>query len=84
MQIAECTMKFGEAQKKLEAEGHEVINPLQVVNDWKCSWDVAMRKCIAAMMECEAVYVLNNYSESRGARLEIEIAGALRMKIRFQ
>lgn len=84
MHIAECTMLFGAAQKKIEAGGHEAINPLQVVNDWHCPWPLAMRKCLAAMLECDEVYVLQNWKQSTGAQLEVQIARALTLPVTFE
>lgn len=75
--ISECTMKFGAAQKQIEAAGHEAVNPLAVVNDWHCTWQDAMRKCIAALTECDAIYPLPCALNSRGAQIELELARKL-------
>jgi hypothetical protein len=75
--IAECTMKFGMAQKAIEDLGHEAINPLSVVNDWHTTWKAAMRKCIAALMEADAIYLLPCSKHSKGAKMEMELAAAL-------
>ena len=34
--IADCTLKFGTAQKEIETLGFEAVNPIAVVNDWHC------------------------------------------------
>jgi hypothetical protein len=75
--IHECTMKFGEAQKRIEAKGHVAINPLAEVNDWKMPWKEAMKICIASMMKCDAVYFMPCYKDSKGAMLEHHIARAI-------
>jgi hypothetical protein len=72
--IVEVTHKFGQAQVDLEAKGFTVINPLAVVNDWHCPWPIAMRKCIAAMMTADAVLALPDWSASKGATVEVELA----------
>lgn len=51
--LAECTMKFGEAQKHIEALGFMAVNPLEVVNDFHTTWENAMKKCIKALMDCD-------------------------------
>lgn len=75
--IADVTMKFGEAQRILKESGFEPINPLQVVNDWHCPWEQAMRKCIKALMTADAVYALPCSSNSKGAALEMHICTEL-------
>lgn len=84
MHINHCTMKFGAAQMKLEKKGNTVVNPLEVVNDWKCPWPKAMRLCIAAMMECDAVYALDNWKDSAGATIEVELAKKVGLEIFYQ
>lgn len=79
--IAEVTMKFGAAQKMLEAKGHTAINPLQVVNDWQMPWKQAMKLCIKALMECDTIVLLEDYKESKGALIEKQIAEAFNMEI---
>jgi hypothetical protein len=84
LSIAECTMNFGTAQIAIEKLGHQAVNPLEVVNDWKCPWDLAMRKCIAALMECDAILALDNCNQSEGARIELQLAHKLRMPIFYE
>lgn len=79
--IAECTMKFGTAQKQIEARGYEVINPLEVVNDWTATWNDAMRKCIPALAECDGLLLLPDYNESKGARAELQMAYVLDIEV---
>lgn len=79
--IAECTLKFGAAQKEIEAQGYRAINPLAVVNDWHCPWDKAMRLCLKAMLDADAVLALPDWQLSRGASIEIIIANHLNIKV---
>lgn len=79
--IADCTMKFGEAQRLIEQQGHHAVNPLIVVNDWHATWPQAMRKCLAALMECDAIYPLPCAVNSRGARIELDLAKKLEIKL---
>lgn len=77
--IGDCTMKFGVAQKELEARGFKAVNPLEVVNDWHATWEDAMKKCIAALVMVDAVYLLPCVADSPGAKWEIEIAQRLKI-----
>lgn len=79
--IAECTMKFGKAQKELEKCGFDATNPLVVVGDFKTPWDIAMRSCIARLMYCDAVLLLPCFINSKGAQMEKEIAERVNIKV---
>lgn len=75
--IAECTMKFGAAQKQIEALGFEAVNPLEVVGDFKAPWDLAMKKCIEALIYCDGVLLLQDCLESKGAMIERGLAQSM-------
>lgn len=76
-----CTMKFGAAQKELEALGFEAINPLAVVGDFQSSWELAMKKCIKALVDCDAMVILPDWEESKGAKIERQLAWDLNITI---
>ena len=40
-----------------------------------------MRKAIAQLVECDAIYMLSGWGKSRGALLELEIAKGLDMPV---
>jgi hypothetical protein len=82
--IAECTQYFKLAQIAIEKLGHEAVNPLEVVNDWFCPWDLAMKKCIAALMQCDGVLALPNCKQSEGANIELQLAHKLRIPIFYE
>ena len=70
----ECAAKFQKAQDLLENMGFEPVNPLQVVGTWEIEWNEAMKKCISAMMECDAIYLLPCAYNSPGAKVESRLA----------
>ena len=78
--LAECSMKFGFTQKIIEAKGAYPVNPLEVVGDLKTTWEEAMKKCISALMKCDAVYFLPDAKDSKGAQLEKQISQSLGIK----
>jgi len=80
-EIIECALKFRNAATIAELSGWTPINPIEVVNDWKCPWDLAMRKCIAALMECDAIYLLPDWRKSKGANIERNLAALLELEI---
>lgn len=60
--------KFREAEKKLTAAGHIVLNPAQ--HPTGLSPADYMRLCFAQMETADAVLFLPDYQQSRGAMLE--------------
>ncbi len=74
---SECTLKFAELKQKIEDLGFEVINPLEVVGDWKTPWNKAMRMCISKLTECDAIVLIPDWVTSKGARVEYDIAKQL-------
>ena len=79
--LAECTMKFGLAQKTIENLGFIAINPLEVVGDWKTPWNEAMRKCLHALIDCDAIVLLNDWQDSKGAMIEQQLAQDLKLRM---
>ena len=74
------SQKFGKHEVELRRQGHEPIVPLNIV-DRTDTWDVAMRKCIAAMMTCDAIHLLPDWKDSPGAVIEHDLAEKLNMRI---
>jgi nucleoside 2-deoxyribosyltransferase len=66
--------KFSEVQINLERCGFTVINPIEVVKDFDASWEFAMKKCIKALVDCDAVYLMACHTQSVGAMIEMQLA----------
>lgn len=78
---ADYKQKFKTARNILESAGFEVFNPAEEQEEPGKSWTWYMRKDIAGLVECDAIYLLKDWEDSRGARLEYHIAQQLEMKI---
>ena len=72
---------FRIAEKELNLQGHDVINPMELEHDHDKTWQSYMRECISAMMKADALYLLPNWRESKGARIEVQLAHNLGIKI---
>lgn len=73
--------EFAFAEKELVKRGFAVVNP--ALRDGCDTWEEYMRADIADLVtKCDAVAIVNNILNSRGALLEYEIAFELRMEIR--
>ena len=77
----EAKLAFKIAEKELNLQGNDVINPMELEHDHDKTWQSYMRECISAMMKADALYLLPNWRESKGARIEVQLAHNLGIKI---
>lgn len=68
---------FNQAATQLRAEGHEVINPAENEDGSGRTWIDFMRISIRQILGVECLYLLPNWETSKGARIEVLIAGFL-------
>lgn len=80
LNYAEATHKFGQQEVLLMRQGLEVVNPLNIV-DSNDAWPVAMSKCIKALVDCSKVYFMPCWKDSKGARIEHDLASGLGIEI---
>lgn len=71
---------FNTAAAELREAGHQVINPSE---NWNPSglWDEWLRISLRQVLSVEAIAVLPDWEESKGARLEVHVAKELGMAI---
>lgn len=72
---------FYAAARELEAKGRTVLNPCENGLDDAAPWVAHMRKDIIMLMGCDAIHMLPGWTDSRGARIEYDLAAALQMRI---
>jgi len=72
---------FHDAAKRLRAIGFEVVNPAELEGEQGLEWAWYLKRDIPHLLKCDAVAVLDNWWNSRGARLETQIAAELGMPI---
>lgn len=78
-EILAFTLRFTDEAKRLRALGYEVINPCEFPKE--DSWEVYMRHSMRAVAACDVVATLPQWWLSRGSRLEVFVAGELRIPI---
>ena len=91
--------KFARAEEMLKAKGYEVFNPttsgLGKVADEKVSeaerrgekttwYQEILKLDLDALSFCDGIYLLNDYKQSDGARIEYDFALANKKKFLFQ
>jgi hypothetical protein len=75
---------FQLSETMLRGKGWQVVNPMKLNHDHDLSWESYMRVDIKAICDCDAMYMLSNYKQSRGATLEHLIAKALNLEMIYQ
>lgn len=65
-------------------EGYEPVNPFEVVNNPDAEWSHAMKLGIKALMDCNAIFMMENWKDSLGARIEHNLAMALGIQIIYE
>ncbi len=72
---------FKRAEETLQAQGWEVVNPMNNGLPVEAAWEQHLAEDVLALLACKAVYMLRGWEKSQGARLEHAIAARVRMRI---
>jgi hypothetical protein len=72
---------FNAEAARIRALGYTVENPAENPLSADAPWHMCMRDAIRPMLTCDAVAFLPGWQISRGANVEIELAGHLRMTV---
>ena len=68
---------FRAAEEKLRNLGMKVFNPAKFEADPDKTWEDYMKRDIAELTRCRAIYLLKGWKKSRGAKIEYKIAKEL-------
>lgn len=76
--------KFANAAALITAAGYTPINPAAVELEDGATWADYMRQDIKLLCDCDGVYMLENWQESKGAKIEHQLAQDLGIKIYYE
>ena len=82
--LTETRKRFAAVAKAMKRIGVEPVNPLENGLTEHDSWEAHMLKDIADLLHCNAIYMLQGWEESKGARIEHYIATKKRMPIMYE
>lgn len=71
---------FHTAAVALRTLGHDAVNPAEINADPNAEWLACMRADLAQLVTCDAVYMLPGWEDSRGAKLEHDVACGLGLR----
>jgi hypothetical protein len=83
--IEEAKALFDAAAAHISRNGETPVNPMELVPynpEWE--WKDYMLKDLELLFDCKAIYMLNNWGSSKGARIERAIAIEHGMEILYQ
>ena len=78
--------RFAEVATYLRNKGYEVVNPVELTEHLPkdTKWQDYMKVCIKALCECEEIYMMKGWHDSKGSTEEARIANMLGKKIKYE
>ena len=78
--MEEVRAKFAQAEQQIMAFGHTPVNPLNNGQPEDASWEKQMAASLGMLLESDAIYLLHDWKDSRGARVECAVAVELELE----
>lgn len=75
----EYKTKFNSAELFLTGLGYDVINPVSYDKIKDGSWEDYMKQDLKLILDCDYIYLLDNWEDSKGARMEYNLACDLKI-----
>lgn len=82
--LTETRKRFAAVAKAMKRLGYEPVNPLENGLSEQDTWEVHIIKDIATLLQCKAIYMLQGWKDSKGARIEHYIAIEIGLPIMYE
>ena len=82
--LTETHKRFAAVAKAMKRIGVEPVNPLENGLSEHDSWEAHMLKDIVDLLQCKAIYMLQGWQDSKGARIEHYIATEIGIHIMYE
>ena len=84
-EIQEASAKFQAAADHIESEGGTAVNPMEMIEvEETKTWEDYMKEALIILMNCDQILMLEDWTESRGAKIEHALAKTLKFKIHYR
>jgi hypothetical protein len=80
----EVLAKFEDAEILLDTLGLKPVNPMKNGLSYDDCWEKHLVRDVEILLRCDAIYLFDNWIDSKGARIEKNIADELGMDILFE
>jgi hypothetical protein len=80
----DARVNFEIAENIIRAMGHEPVNPFKLRHKKDATWEDYMRKDIRELTKCDAIWMLPDWKESKGAKIEMQLADNLKIHKMYQ
>lgn len=72
--VDDVVAKFRQAEQQVASFGHNPVSPLSNGLDYAEHWNKHLAADITLLLGCDAIYLLTDWQDSRGSRIEANIA----------
>jgi hypothetical protein len=81
--LFEAATKFAQAEHTLRRRGFNPVNPLTLDHSHNphADYNTYMKTDIKAMLDCDSIYMLPCWQDSKGAKIELQLAIQLNYSI---
>jgi len=66
---------------RLRDLGYEVVSPAEINADPSGGWHACMRNDLKALLDCDAICLLDGWEQSQGAHLELHVAHRVGLQV---
>ena len=82
--ISERKAAFSAAARFLSLKGYEAVNPFDNGVSDDADWREHMRADIRMLVDCDGIYMLEGWEQSKGAKLEFDVATSCGLEPMFE
>jgi|SRR5690606_36031755 len=82
--VSKLLFKYAELEVQTVFPDFAIVNPWQITHKHDATYTDFVVRDIEELFACKAIYMLNNWTDSRGARIEHFIAKEMGLEIYYQ